>query len=269
MEWLEKLNIDFSKVVEWGSAILMAIVALIIGFWLAGKITGLVRKSLAKRDVDVSLQGFLAGLVSILLKAAVFISVASMVGIETTSFVAILGAGGLAVGLALQGSLANFAGGVLILLFKPFKVGDLIDAQGHFGVVKDINVFVTTLESPESKKIIIPNGPLANDSITNLSEIGHLRVDLVAGIGYSEDIKKAKDVIMKVMQDDPKVLKDPAPSVNVLELADSSVNLAIRPYATVADYWDVYFGITEKVKIALDEAGIEIPFPQTVMHQAG
>ncbi|MEL7339260.1 MAG: mechanosensitive ion channel domain-containing protein [Bacteroidota bacterium] len=269
MDWLTDLGLETATVIDWGTKIVMAIVALIIGFWLVGKITGIVKRNLAKRNMDASLQGFLAGLVSILLKAAVFISVASMVGIETTSFVAILGAGGLAVGLALQGSLANFAGGVLILIFKPFKVGDLIDAQGHFGVVKEINVFVTTLTSPENKTIIIPNGPLANDSITNLTEIGNLRVDLVAGIGYGEDIKKAKDVIMKVMQDDPKVLQDPAPSVNVLELADSSVNLAIRPYATVADYWDVYFGITEKVKIALDEAGIEIPFPQTVMHQAG
>lgn len=269
MEWLTDLNLDFSKVVEWGSAILMALIALIIGFWLVGKITGLVKRSLAKRDIDPSLQGFLSGLVNILLKAAVFISVASMVGIKTTSFVAILGAAGLAIGLALQGSLSNFAGGVLLLLFKPFKIGDLIEAQGHFGVVKDINVFVTTLISPDSKTIIIPNGPLANNSITNLSEIGHIRVDLVAGIGYSEDIKKAREVIMKVMQDDPMVLEDPAPSVNVLELADSSVNLAIRPYTTADEYWDVYFGITEKVKIALDEAGIEIPFPQRVMHQAG
>ncbi len=268
MEWLKDLGLELSTVIDWGTKILMAVVALIIGFWLVGKITGLVRRALIKREVDPSLQGFLSGLVNILLKAAVFISVASMVGIETTSFVAMLGAAGLAVGLALQGSLANFAGGVLILLFKPFKVGDLIEGQGHFGVVKDINVFVTTLESPDSKKIIIPNGPLANGSITNLSDIGHLRVDLVAGIGYGEDIKKAKDVIMKVMQDDPKVMDSPAPSVNVLELADSSVNLAIRPYATVADYWDVYFGITEKVKIALDEAGIDIPYPQTVMHQA-
>ncbi|MEL7533085.1 MAG: mechanosensitive ion channel domain-containing protein [Bacteroidota bacterium] len=269
MEWLTNLGLDLPTVIDWGTKILMAVVALIIGFWLVGKITGLVRNALAKREIEPSLQGFLAGLVNILLKAAVFISVASMVGIETTSFVAMLGAAGLAVGLALQGSLANFAGGVLILLFKPFKVGDLIEGQGHFGVVQDINIFVTTLESPDSKKIIIPNGPLANDSITNLSDIGHLRVDLVAGIGYGEDIKKAKDVILKVMQDDPKVMTSPAPSVNVLELADSSVNLAIRPYATVADYWDVYFGITEKVKLALNEAGIEIPFPQTVMHQAG
>lgn len=255
-------------VIEWGGKIVLALVALIIGFWIVGRITSLVRKGLAARDMDPSLQSFLGGLVNILMKAAVFISVASMVGIETTSFVAILGAAGLAVGLALQGSLGNFAGGVLILLFKPFKIGDLVDAQGHFGEVKDINVFVTTLLTPDHKTVILPNGELANGSITNVSEKGNLRVDLVVGIGYGEDIKKAKEVIMQVMNNDPKVLKDPAPSVNVLELADSSVNLAVRPYATVADYWDVYFGITEQVKIALDNAGIDIPFPQTVMHQA-
>jgi small conductance mechanosensitive channel len=255
-------------VIEWGGKILLAVVALIIGFWIVGRITGLVRKGLASRKIEPSLQGFLSGLVNVLLKVAVFISVASMVGIETTSFVAILGAAGLAVGLALQGSLANFAGGVLILLFKPFKVGDLIEGQGHTGFVKDINIFVTTITTPDSKTVIIPNGPLANDSITNYSTLDSLRVDLVVGVGYGENLAQARKVIMEVMESDPKVLKNPAPSVNVLELGDSSVNLAVRPYATVADYWDVYFGITEKAKIALDEAGIEIPFPQRVMHQA-
>ncbi len=255
-------------VIEVGGKIVLALIALIIGFWVVGRITALVRRGLKARNMDPSLQGFLGGLVNILLKAAVFISVASMVGIETTSFVAILGAAGLAVGLALQGSLANFAGGVLILLFKPFKVGDLIEGQGHFGHVRDINVFVTKIETPDSKTVIIPNGALANGSITNLTEIGHLRVDLVVGISYGSNIQTARDVILKVMQEDPKVMKSPAPSVNVLELGESSVNLAVRPYATVDDYWDVYFGITEKAKIALDQAGIEIPLPQRVVHQA-
>ena len=147
-------------------------------------------------------------------------------------------------------------------------MGDLIEGQGHTGFVKDINIFVTTIITPDSKTVIIPNGPLANDSITNYSTLDSLRVDLVVGVGYGENLAQARKVIMEVMESDPKVLKDPAPSVNVLELGDSSVNLAVRPFATVADYWDVYFGITEKAKIALDEAGIEIPFPQRVIHQA-
>lgn len=253
---------------SWAGKAILAVVALIIGFWVVGRITSMVARGLRSREMDPSLQGFLSGLVNILLKAAVFISVASMVGIETTSFVAILGAAGLAVGLALQGSLSNFAGGVLILLFKPFKVGDLIQAEGFIGHVREINVFITRIETPDSKAVIIPNGPLANGNITNLTLTGHLRVDLVVGISYGADIKHARDVLLAAMHANPKVMRDPAPSVNVLELGDSSVNLAVRPYATVDDYWDVYFGVTEQSKLALDAAGIEIPFPQRVVHQA-
>ncbi|MEO0469193.1 MAG: mechanosensitive ion channel domain-containing protein [Bacteroidota bacterium] len=245
-----------------------AVVVLIVGFWIVKRIVNLVGRGLQARDMEAGLQTFLKDLVSVLLKVLVIISAASMVGIETTSFVAILGAAGLAVGLALQGSLSNFAGGVMILLFKPFKIGDLIEGEGHTGVVKAINIFVTTMTTPDNKTVVIPNGALSNGSITNYSTLDLLRVDLVIGIGYGEDIGKARDVIMEVMMNDPKVLKDPAPSVNVLELADSSVNLAVRPYSTVANYWDVYFGTQEKAKIALDKAGIEIPFPQQVNHQA-
>ena len=166
--------------------------------------------------------------------------------------------------MALQGSLANFAGGVLIMIFKPFKIGDLISAQGEIGVVKEIEIFTTKLNSPENKEIIIPNGTLSNGNITNFSTEGKLRVDLTIGIGYDEDIKKAKAVLLKALTDNSQVLSEPAPSVNVSELADSSVNFAVRPWATTADYWDVYFGTLEKCKIALDEAGIEIPYPHSV-----
>lgn len=254
---------------EYAPKLVLAILTIIIGFWIANRITGFIAKSLDKRGSDETLKNFLKSLVGTLLKAVVIISAASRLGIETTSFVAILGAAGLAVGLALQGSLANFAGGVLLLLFRPFKVGDLIEAQGYIGVVKAINILVTTLETPDSKEVIIPNGPLSNGSIQNYTSTGRLRVDLVIGISYDADIQQARNTIMEVMKNDPKVLQDPAPSVNVLELADSSVNLAVRPYATVADYWDVYFGIQEKAKVALDQVGIEIPFPQRVVHQAG
>ena len=253
---------------EYLPRILLAIVTLIIGFWVINRIVRVAKKGLASRNLQPELQSFLGSAVSVLLKVTLLIAVADMVGIETASFAVILGSAGLAVGLALQGSLANFAGGVMILLFRPFKVGDLVEAQGYFGQVTAINIFVTTLLTPEEKTVIIPNGPLANGSITNFSTKGHLRVDLVIGIGYGEDIRKAKEVIQQVMDKHPKVMKDPAPSVNVLELADSSVNLAVRPYATVANYWDVYFGVTEEVKLALDREGIEIPFPQRVVHQA-
>jgi len=253
---------------EYLPKVLLALLTLWIGNVLIKRVVKMVQKGLSHRQMEAALRTFITDLVNVLLKALLFISAAGMVGIETTSFVAILGAAGLAVGLALQGSLANFAGGVLILLFKPFRVGDLIEAQGYFGHVTAINIFITKLKTPDSKTVIIPNGPLANGSITNLTTIGYLRVDLVIGISYNADIRQARQVIMEVMHQHPQVLKDPAPTVSVLELADSSVNLAVRPYATTADYWDVYFGITEQVKLALDAAGIEIPFPQRVLHYA-
>ena len=188
------------------------------------------------------------------------------VGVETTSFAAILAAAGLAIGMALQGSLANFAGGVLIMIFKPIKIGDLIEAQGIVGVVKEIEIFTTKLSTPENKEAIIPNGTLSNGNIINYSSQGVLRVDLNIGIGYGDDIKKAKDIMMKVLTEDPKVLKDPAPTVAVSELGDNAVNMVVRPFATVENYWDVYFNTLENCKIALDEAGVSIPYPQRDVH---
>tara|TARA_R110002049_G_C9097619_1_gene556757 strand:+ start:99 stop:689 length:591 start_codon:yes stop_codon:yes gene_type:complete len=186
------------------------------------------------------------------------------VGIETTSFAAILAAAGLAIGLALQGSLGNFAGGVLLMIFKPIKIGDLIEAQGELGVVKEIEIFTTKLLTPTNKEVIIPNGALSNGNIVNYSTEGKLRVDLTFGVGYDSDIKQTKDVLMTVLTSNAKILNDPAPTVNVSELADSSVNFAVRPWCTVADYWDVYFETHENVKNALDAAGIEIPYPHAV-----
>ncbi len=244
--------------------VIVAVLILIIGLWLVKKIVKITRKLMEKRGVDVTLQKFLGDLIGWALKIMVFITAISQVGVETTSFIAILGAAGLAVGLALQGSLANFAGGALIMIFKPFKVGDLIEAQGEIGVVKEIQIFVTKLISPGNKLVIIPNGTLSNGNIKNYTEEGKLRVDLTFGVGYDEDIKKTKEVLMNVMLSNPKVLKEPAPSVNVSELADSSVNFAVRPWATPENYWDVYFGIIEEGKYALDKAGIEIPYPHQV-----
>ena len=217
-----------------------------------------------KSNVDITLQKFLGNLLSWALKILLIVTVITQLGVETTSFAAILGAAGLAVGLALQGSLANFAGGVLIMIFKPFKIGDLIEAQGEVGVVKEIEIFTTKLTGLSNKEIIIPNASLSNGNIVNYSTEGTRRVDLVIGVSYDADIKQTKEVLMNLLTSNPKVLKDPAPAVTVSELADSSVNFAVRPWCTTEHYWDVYFETTENAKLALDEAGIEIPYPHQV-----
>ena len=244
----------------------LALITLIIGLWIIRIFVKLAQKALTKSHADPTLIPFFSNLLSWGLKALLLISVASMVGIATTSFVAVLGAAGLAVGLALQGSLANFAGGVLVLMFKPYLVGDLIEAQGQLGVVKEVQIFNTILITPQNKRVIVPNGAMSNGSVVNYSAEGQLRVDLSIGIAYDSDIQKAKDVLLKMMQDNPQVLQDPAPMVGVETLADSSVNLAVRPWAKVADYWDVYFDTTEQAKKILDENGITIPFPQHDVH---
>jgi small conductance mechanosensitive channel len=217
-----------------------------------------------KRDYGISLELFLHNLLGWALRIVLIIVVLGTVGIETTSFAAILASAGLAIGLALQGSLGNFAGGVLIMIFKPFKVGDVIEAQGEIGAVKQIEIFTTKLTGLSNKEIIIPNGSLSNGNIVNYTTAGTRRVDLVFGVGYDSDIKKTKEVLMNVLTSHPKVLKDPEPSVNLMELADSSINFAVRPWCETADYWTVYFEVTEQTKEALDAAGIEIPYPHQV-----
>jgi small conductance mechanosensitive channel len=272
MEELSSINVQklsdqgMVMMMEYGPKLLLAIITLIIGLWIIKHFVKLAEKGMHKGKTDKTLQPFMKSLLSWVLKILLFLSVASMVGIETTSFIAIFSAATLAIGLALQGSLSNFAGGVLLLIFKPYKIGDLIEAQGHLGVVKHIQIFNTILLNPQNKTIIVPNGAVASNSIINYSEEGQLRVDLSAGISYDSDIRKAKDVLVKVLEKNPKVLKDPAPFVGVSELGDSSVNFAVRPWATVENYWDVYFGINEEIKYALDEAGITIPFPQMDVH---
>lgn len=252
------------KLMDYAFKVFAAILILIIGMWLVKKIVKITQKLMAKKGIDVTLQKFLGDLIGWALKILIFITAISQIGVETTSFIAILGAAGLAVGLALQGSLANFAGGALIMIFKPFKVGDLIEGQGEIGVVKEIQIFVTKLISPGNKLVIIPNGTLSNGNIKNYTELGLLRVDLTFGVSYDSDIKKTKEVLMKVLVDNDKVLEEPAPTVNVLELADSSVNFAVRPWATPDNYWNVYFETVEATKHALDAAGIEIPYPHQV-----
>lgn len=253
-------------VMTFGPKLILALFTLIIGLIVIGWMTRLTHRIMERTKVNATLRPFLASLFSWLAKALLLISVASMVGIETTSFVAVIGAAGLAVGLALQGSLSNFAGGTLIMIFRPYEVGDLVEAQGQLGVVKEIQIFTTILTSLENKRIIIPNGPLANGNIINYSAEGNLRVDTVIGISYGADIDQAKSALMGMLTAHPAVLSEPAPSVNVLELADSSVNLAVRPYCKPEHYWDVYFHCYEEGKKTLDKAGIEIPFPQRDVH---
>ncbi len=252
--------------IKHGPNLILALVVLFVGLFAIKKVTFFTSKMMEKNELDVSLIPFLTSLVNIGLKVLLVISVAGMINIQTTSFIAVLGAMGLAIGLALQGTLANFAGGVLILILKPFKVGDFIEAQAEMGDVKEIHIFYTVIISPQNKKVIIPNGALSNGTIKNYTEEGKRRVDLTMGISYDSNIQDARNALIKVMEADPKVLKDPAPFVGVSALADSSVNLAVRPYATPDDYWDVYFGIMEKGKLALEEAGITIPFPQVDVH---
>lgn len=268
MDTQKYLDKGIDMVMSYGPKLVLAIVVLVIGLFIIGRLTKLIRKGLNVRDVDPALANFLAPLLNILMKVMLIISVASMVGIATTSFVAVLGAMGLAIGLALQGSLANFAGGVLILLFKPFRIGDVITAQGHTGKVEEISIFVTHMLTPQNRLVIIPNGPLAGGNIVNLTAKEVIRVDITIGIGYGEDIKAARDVLMKVLLEHPNVMKDPAPTVNVSSLGDSSVNLLLLPFAKTPDYWKVMFEIQEYGKEALDKAGIEIPFPQRVIHKA-
>ena len=240
----------------------LALITLLVGLWVIRGIGKVLQVSMEKSKVDPTLIPFLKSLSSWSLKVLLFVSVASMIGIATTSFIAVLGAAGLAIGLALQGSLANFAGGVLIMVFKPYKIGDLIETQGQLGVVKEVQIFNTIIIAPQNKQVIIPNGAVSNGPIVNYTEEGVIRVDLSIGIAYDADIAKAKSVIMAVMEKHEKVLSDPAPFVGVSEMADSSVNLAVRPQCKPEFYWDVFFDINEAMKIALDDNNITIPFPQ-------
>lgn len=258
------LEIGESFLEKYGPGVLSALLILIIGLFIIKMIVKLAKKVMKKSNVDLTLQKFLGNLLSWALKILLIVTVITQLGVETTSFAAILGAAGLAVGLALQGSLANFAGGVLIMIFKPFKIGDLVEAQGEIGVVKEIEIFTTKLTGLSNKEIIIPNASLSNGNIVNYSTEGTRRVDLVIGVSYDADIKQTKEVLMNVLTSNPKVLKDPAPAVTVSELADSSVNFAVRPWCNTEHYWDVYFEATENIKLALDQANIEIPYPHQV-----
>ena len=250
----------------YGPQLILAIVVLIVGLWIIKRVIRLMGAGMERSNTEPTLAKFLCNLSSVGLKALLLISVASMIGIETTSFIAVLGAAGLAIGLALQGSLANFAGGVLVLMFRPYKVGDFVEAQGVMGTVHEIQIFNTIMKTPDNKVIIVPNGAISNGIITNFSMEATRRVDFVFGIGYSDDIAKAKATIERLVKEDSRALSDPEPMIVVSELADSSVNITTRVWVNAADYWGLFFDLTEKVKLTFDQEGISIPFPQRDVH---
>lgn len=253
-------------VLTYGPRVVMALLTLIIGFWVINWFVGTVKKVMVKRNVDESLIPFLKSLLNALLKVMLLISVAGMVGIETTSFIAVIGAAGLAIGLALQGSLSNFAGGVLILILKPFQKGDFITSGSHSGTVNSIQIFYTILKTADNKTIVLPNGPLANTAIINVTAEPTRRLDMVFGIGYGDDVLKAKAVLARLVEEDERIFKDPKPGIFVEALADSSVNFKLKLWLKKEDYWGAFYDWQEKVKLTFDKEGISIPFPQREVH---
>jgi small conductance mechanosensitive channel len=260
------MNLIDAYLIPWGIRIVLAIAIFVIGRMVARWLVKLVEKVLTKGGMDDMLVNFLGNIVNALLLAFVVLAALDQLGVNTTSALAILGAAGLAVGLALQSSLSNFAAGVMLIVFRPFKSGDFIEAGGVAGVVENIQVFSTTMRTGDNKEVIVPNGQIYGGTIINYSARDTRRIDLVFGIGYDDDIRQAKEIITAVMSQDERILKDPEASVAVAELADSSVNLNVRPWVASGDYWPVRADLLENVKIAFDEAGISIPYPQQDVH---
>jgi len=251
---------------DYGLKLIGALLIFLIGKWAARKIQNIIVKMMRKNKMDETLVSFVESIVYILLLIVVVLAALSTLGIETTSFVAILGAAGLAIGLALQGTLGNVGSGVMLISFRPFKVGDFVTAGGETGTVAGISIFATVLHTLDNKVVTVPNSAVTAGNITNFSEKEVRRIDLTFGIGYGDDLKFAKETLEKVMADDDRVLDEPAPFVGVSELGDSSVNFVFRPWVKSADYWDVFFDMNEKVKLTFDEQGISIPFPQMDIH---
>ncbi|MBA6287363.1 mechanosensitive ion channel family protein [Colwellia sp. MB3u-4] len=272
MEEIIGTNINVSQLIDQGISLVityapkfvLAIITLVVGLWLINRFVGVLDKKIGAKDP--TLNKFLCGLTSAVMKVMLLISVASMIGIATTSFIAVIGAAGLAIGLALQGSLANFAGGVLILIFKPFKVGDTIEAQGFHGAVTEIQILYTVVDTFDNRRIVIPNGSLSNATLVNVSIYKNRRCDMTFGIHYDDDIDKAKAILQRLFEEDERSLKDPEPRICVGSLGDNSVNLMFRPWVATDDLWPYYWDMHEKVKKAFDKEGITIPYPQRDIH---
>jgi len=271
---MENLNIDINQLfgrlaefaIQYGTKALLTLLVLFVGLWVVKTIVNGLDNLLSRQKLDATLKPVIVSTVSMLLKVMLILAIAATLGIKTTSFIAVLGAATLGISMALQGSLGNFAGGVLILFFRPFSVGDYIKAQGEEGFVKEIQLFVTVLKTPDNITIYLPNGALAANNITNVSQNGTVRLHLSIGIGYGEDIGKARDILVNVMKDNKMVLSNPAPEVAVVNLGDSSVDLDMRPWCKAGDAPAVTVGILESAKVALDKAGVDIPYPQQVVH---
>jgi len=266
--WMDKIDVTMvaDLAVAWGVKIIAAGLVFLIGKWIASRIAKLVVSLMEKQEIDVTLTRFLRNIIYYALMAAVIVAAAGQLGINTASFLTIIGAAGLAVGLALKDSLANFASGVLLILFRPFKVGDFVEIAGESGSVQEITIFNTILHTPDNKLKIIPNGKISNDTITNVNANPTRRVDLVIGISYDDDIKAAQQLLKEIVAEDDRVIAEPETSIAVSELADSSVNFVVRPWVNTEDYWDVRFHLIETIKLRFDEAGISIPYPQQDVH---
>jgi small conductance mechanosensitive channel len=264
-------NINFEELgsnylIPWGINLLMAILIFIIGRMIAKILVRLLRKILVRAEMDKILINFIASITKTALLLFVIIASIDQLGVDTTSLIAVLGAAGLAVGLALQGSLQNFASGVLLIVFRPFREGDFIEAAGISGVVEHITIFNTILRTGDNREMIVPNGEIYKGTIINYSARDTRRIDMVFGIGYDDDINKARKIINDILERDARILKDPAALIAVSELADSSVNFVVRPWVNSGDYWPVRFALTEQIKLAFDESGISIPYPQMDVH---
>lgn len=259
-------NMAIDLVMTYVPRVLLALIVLLIGLWLINRVLKIMDRALERAEMDISLAQFLHSLAGMVLKVLLLISVASMIGIATTSFVAVLGAAGLAIGLALQGSLANFAGGVLILLFKPYRVGDFIETQGVSGTVREIQIFSTLIHTSDNKVIIVPNGALSNDVIINYSKASKRRIEIVVGIGYDDSIDTARRLIQELIDADARIDRDPEPLIAVSELADNSVNLTVRVWVDAENLWPVRFQLIEAVKNSFDANGVSFPYPQRDVH---
>jgi len=250
----------------YGPKILAALVILVVGWFVAKALTGLARKGMARANVDATLSKFIGSLTYTILMVFVLLAAISKLGVETASFIAVLGAATFAIGFALQGSLANFAAGVMLMIFRPFKAGDFVEAGGTAGSVEEVGIFNTIFKTPDNKVVIVANSTITGGNITNFSAKDTRRVDMTFGIGYGDDIKKAKQILQSLVESDDRVLKDPAPTIAVAELGDNSVNIVCRPWVKSGDYWGLFFDMHEKVKETFDSEGISIPFPQRDVH---
>ena len=266
IDWAETWTLIQTTGVDLGINLVTALVIFFVGKWIVGMVVKGMMKAMQKGDLDITLRRFISNLARTLLMLFVIIAAINALGVQTASLIALVGAAGLAVGLALQGSLANFAAGVLIVLFRPYKVGDWIEGGGVSGSVEEVQILTTVLKTGDNKRVIIPNSQIMGTTITNYSANDTRRVDLVVGVSYSDDLDKVRKELQDLVNADERILKDPAVTIAVSELADSSVNFVLRPWVNTADYWAVYFDLTERVKKRFDEVGISIPFPQRDVH---